>query len=424
MALGIASTGVLTFIYFSLASHVLGAGSASRLDVLWSVMFVVISIIYRPIEQLLSRSIAEHRALERRPEGLRHALAIQAAFALAFLAAALALEGVIRVHLLGGSQTLYLILVGGTLAYAASYFARGYLAGHERYALYGALVFIESFSRLCFALAVAAGLAQGTDAVALGIAAAPALSLLVLPPALARAEGAARSPKGAAAPRRQAPERALTLRSGARFAGAVSVIMASEQALLNGAIVTVAITSRSAALPGIVFNVFLIARAPLQLFQAIQTTLLPHLTRLAVRRSRRAFAGAVLLTVRLIGSLSALLALLLALLGPALLDHALFGQRFSYNRYGLALVAVGLGMHLIAGTLNQAALARSQARAAASCWAVSAALFIAWMLAPILPEELLRAEVGYTTAASALVLMLGLLYRRGGAPAPASASTS
>ena len=32
------------------------------------------------------------------------------------------------------------------------------------------------------------------------------------------------------------------------------------------------------ALAGIVFNVLLIARAPLQLFQAIQTSLLPHLT--------------------------------------------------------------------------------------------------------------------------------------------------
>jgi hypothetical protein len=37
-------------------------------------------------------------------------------------------------------------------------------------------------------------------------------------------------------------------------------------------------TSSNTALAGVVFNVLLIARAPLQLFQAIQTSLLPHLT--------------------------------------------------------------------------------------------------------------------------------------------------
>ena len=55
LSIGIASTGLLTFAYFSIASHVLGEESAKLLDVLWSVMFVVISVIYRPIEQLLSR---------------------------------------------------------------------------------------------------------------------------------------------------------------------------------------------------------------------------------------------------------------------------------------------------------------------------------------------------------------------------------
>ena len=34
----------------------------AHLDVLWSVMFVIISVIYRPIEQLLSRTIADRRA--------------------------------------------------------------------------------------------------------------------------------------------------------------------------------------------------------------------------------------------------------------------------------------------------------------------------------------------------------------------------
>ena len=89
-----------------------------------------------------------------------------------------------------------MVLIVGTLAYAASYFARGWLAGHQRFGLFGGLVLMESLSRFCFALAVAIGLASGENAVALGIAAAPLLSLVVVPAAFlhdaASAAGAGR----------------------------------------------------------------------------------------------------------------------------------------------------------------------------------------------------------------------------------------
>ena len=72
------------------------------------------------------------------------------------------------------------------LAYAASYFARGFLAGHHRFGLYGGLVLMEASSRCLFALAVAVGIAEGQTAVALGMAAAPIVSLAVVPWALGR----------------------------------------------------------------------------------------------------------------------------------------------------------------------------------------------------------------------------------------------
>ena len=103
---------------------------------------------------------------------------IQAGFALLFLRARAALEEQL-LNVFDHDAALYDILVVGTLAYAASYFARGWLAGHERFALFGGLVLMESISRLCFALAVAVGIASGQTAVALGIAAAPFVSLVV-----------------------------------------------------------------------------------------------------------------------------------------------------------------------------------------------------------------------------------------------------
>jgi len=434
LSVGIAATGLLTFAYFSLASHVLGEVAAKRLDLLWSVMFVIISVIYRPVEQLLSRTIAARRARGlHREHPLRIAVALEAAFALAFLAVALALHRRIEQDVFGGSRTLYWVLVVGVLAYAASYFARGWLAGHKYFGLYGALVFMEATSRVCFALAVAVGIASGQSAVALGIAAGPFVSLVVLPAAFARRAGrergahttpalgprhptvadadAALQGPAAAAVEEEASE-PLSLRRGGGFAAAVAAIMLAEQALLNAAVLTVDATSSNAALAGIVFNVLLIARAPLQLFQSIQTALLPHLAGLEVTEGRSAFARAVRVTLLAIAAFGALVALALLVGGPFVMGH-LFGQHFSYGRAGLAVVGAGMAFHLCAGTLNQAALARGQAGAAATAWALCAAGFVAWLLLPVVGDGLLRAEVGYCGATATLTVALWLVYRVG-----------
>jgi O-antigen/teichoic acid export membrane protein len=428
LSIGIASTGILTFAYFSIASHVLGEVAAKRVDLLWSIMFVIISVIYRPIEQLLSRTIADRRARGHEQHSVRVPIAIQASFALVFLILALALHEVLIDKVFDHYTALYWVLVVGTLAYAASYFARGWLAGHEYFGLFGGLVLIESLSRLCFALAVALGVTHGQTAVVLGIAAAPFVSLVVVPLAFARRnEAHPPEPYGVpeieeldaalAGPGTEGVEEAvaadeLSLRRGSGFAFAVSGVMLSEQTLLNAAVLTVDITSTNLALAGIVFNVLLIARAPLQLFQAIQTSLLPHLTGLEATEGHAAFAKAIRVTVIAITAFALATALGLLAIGPPVMK-ALFGQSFEYGRVGLALIGLGMGMHLTSGALNQAALARNQARTAASCWIVAAVVFVGWMLAPLVSEELLRTEIGYLGATSLLAVMLGVVYRRG-----------
>jgi O-antigen/teichoic acid export membrane protein len=445
LSIGIASTGLLTFAYFSIASHVLGEQPAKRIDLLWSVMFVIISVIYRPIEQLLSRTIAERRARGHAEHAMRVPMLIQATFALIFLIVALALHDTLIDDVFEHEESLYLVLVIGTLAYAASYFARGWLAGHQRFGLFGGLVLMESVSRVCFALAVAIGIASGQTAVALGIAAAPFVSLVVVPVAFARTRAeralgreesgggheqalaaaitvdeadAALAGPGTEGVQETAAHDDLSLRRGGGFAVWVSGIMLSEQTLLNAAVLTVDATSPNRALAGIVFNVLLIARAPLQLFQAIQTSLLPHLTGLEATAGHEAFAKAIRTTVLAIAAFAGVVAVGLLLVGPFALRHVFFGQDFHYKGTGLALIGVGMGLHLCSGALNQAALARDRARAAAGCWLLAAAAFVGWMLIPAVSEQLLRAEVGYAGATALLALALTLLYRRGTQAAP------
>ena len=167
LTIGIACTGIFTFLYLATASHVLDPASYSRISLCWAIMFVILSVIYRPVEQLLSRTIADRRARGLHGHPLRIPALIQFGFAVLFLIVALALRPQIEQGVFDGSSALYWILVIGVLAYSASYFARGWLAGHERFALYGGLVFLESTSRFLFALAVAVGIASGQGAVAL-----------------------------------------------------------------------------------------------------------------------------------------------------------------------------------------------------------------------------------------------------------------
>ena len=398
LSIGIAATGLFTFAYFSVASHVLGEVSAKRIDLLWSVMFVIISVIYRPIEQLLSRTIARSRATGAGHE-LRTPLRIQAGFASTFLVIALALKGPIQNHVFDGSATLYWVLVVGILFYAASYFARGWLAGHQWFGLYGGLVLMESVSRFVFPVLVAVGIADGQDFVALGIAAAPFVSLMVVPWALRRR--VADSP----------PPAESTARASTGFALSVAGIMLAEQALLNAPVLTVDATAANAALAGIVFNVLLIARAPLQLFQSIQTSLLPHLSGLEATEGHAAFARAIRITVLAIAAFAGAVALGLLAIGPFVMSHV-FGQDFSYGRVGLAVVGIGMGLHLMAGTLNQAALARGQAGRAGAVWLATAALFVIWTLVPVVGDQLLRVEIGYALATGLLCAALYLVYRR------------
>jgi O-antigen/teichoic acid export membrane protein len=408
LSVGIGATGLITFAYFSLASHALPEDEYGRVTLLWSAIFITVSVLYRPVEQLLSRTIADHDARGvTGTEHLRVAATIQLALGVAFVVVALALRGPLEDDLFAGSSTLYWILVVAVLAYAASYFARGYLAGHRLFPLYGGLVLMEASSRCLFALAVAIGIAEGQSAVALGMAAAPIVSLAVVPPALARR----------IAPRpeseREDIEPQFTLARGTGFAAAVLLVMLCEQTFLNAGPLLVKATADAggAALAGFAFNVLLIARAPLQLFQAVQTSILPHLTRLRAGGETDPFERSVRLTLTVIAGFAGAVALVMLAAGPQVMD-LLFGGDFDYERGGLVLVALGMGLYLSAATLNQALLAHARAAQSAACWVTCAVAFVLFLVLVEFDDRVLQVEVAFVGAAALLSSSLYAIYSR------------
>src|SRR5262249_9181582 len=155
----------------------------------------------------------------------------------------------------------------------------------KRFGLFTAMILSESCFRTVFAVLVAVGLLSGQSWVAVGIVAAPSLSLMVVPAAFAlsarrragrpgrEAEDMSDDAPAFDSGRDPAPSEskaAVSVAHGTGFAAAVLVIMFSEQAFLNaGPLVVRALDGAAAA--GFIFNVLMLARAPLQLFQAVST---------------------------------------------------------------------------------------------------------------------------------------------------------
>jgi O-antigen/teichoic acid export membrane protein len=436
LSIGVGITGLITYLYFAIASHELSREDYGQIAVLWSAVFIVVSVLQRPVEQLLSRTVSENLARDV-PIGhtVRVAATIQLGVAVGFDIVALALRTPIQDDLLHGNSTLYWIGVAAVTAYGASYFARGFLAGSHRLTVYALLIISESVARTAFPFAVALGIASGQTAVALGIVAAPTLSLLVVPFAFLRrfgaesepaaavggtttgaaaGEGTAGTPGGVGRPAGPAPAAAptseFTLARGGRFAAGVFLIMLSEQTFLNAGPLLVNATAGAAA-AGYIFNVLMIARAPLQLFQAVSTSLLPHLTTLGSQGNERDFRASVRVTIPAIAGFAGLVALAMLIAGPDLMQIA-FGENHTYERADLVIVSIGMGLYLSAATLNQAALAKGQVRRASFCWIGCALAFVAWTVVPIVDNDFHRVEIGYLGAASLLCGVLYWLYRQ------------
>jgi len=202
------------------------------------------------------------------------------------------------------------------------------------------------------------------------------------------------------------------MRKGGSFAIAVMVIMFSEQAFLNaGPLITRSLQGAAAA--GFIFNVLMIARAPLQLFQAVSTSILPHLTSLHTSTdpgSEREFHRAVRMVLLGLLAFTAVALLAMAIVGPQAMQLA-FSKKFTYDRPGLLLVTLGMGLYLGSVTLNQACLAQGQVRRAAARWISCAAFYIAWNFIPLVGNEFRRVEIGFALTAGVLFALLYLVYR-------------
>jgi O-antigen/teichoic acid export membrane protein len=118
-----------------------------------------------------------------------------------------------------------------------------------------------------------------------------------------------------------------------------------------------------------------------------------------------------LLVAGTMGAFAVVLAAAALVAGPQAMS-LLYGGDFDATREDLALLALGVGAFLAAGTFCQAMLARNRAGTAAVCWTAAAITFVALQLT-LSGSDFHRVSVAFATASALAALMLFAAVWRG-----------
>ena len=175
-------SGVLTYAFQILAAQTLGPHAYGQIAVLWGAVFIVAIVLFRPLEQTTSRTVADRLARSEEVHTVLRSVGLIAATVLLGLGvASIAFWSLITDRLFLGNDLMTAMLVAGIVAYALQYLVRGILGGVRWFGGYGLGLLADGAVRLAVAaplLVVASQSLAALAIVAAGVAGA-AIPLVV-----------------------------------------------------------------------------------------------------------------------------------------------------------------------------------------------------------------------------------------------------
>jgi O-antigen/teichoic acid export membrane protein len=401
VSLAMLGSGGLIYAFHVLAARSLGPSAYGHIAVLWAAMFLVVIVLFRPLEQTTSRALADR--LARGEEGttvVRSIGTLAAGVVLVLSACGLLLIGPLADLLFEGNRTLAYLLLAGIAGYAVAYVSRGVLVGVRWFRGYGFGLMADALARLAIAVPLLFVASLNLAAAAVTVA---GIAGALAPLALGRIR-VGQALRGKPAPR-------FRRRAAFTFAAPASAIAAADQLLVNGGPLLVVFGGGSAKTAGLVFAATMLVRVPVFVFQGLASSLLPNLARLNVVEDAAAFRRAVMQTALILLAAGAVIVGFAAVAGPESME-LLYGGDFAVGRGQLVLLGTGVAFYLAATTFSQALLALERAGSAACAWIAAAALFTAIYFA--MPgTELTRVSVGFALAMLVdLAVLASLLVRR------------
>ena len=357
MVVGTLLAAIAAYLFQLIAGRVLGPTELQPIAVLWTVQFLVFTIVFMPMEQLTIRRL-NSTAAQAAPWRLFLSL-------IAASAAGAVLYGYLTLDRQFDGDVLYLVILAALiLGYGGFAVGRGFLAGQLRYREYGLSTFAESMVRLVLAIGL---LSAGIGSLGLSwtlVAGAVVIWLW--------------------SPLRGEHIRETGADTETGSAGTLATFIAanaSAQTLVAAGPLVVSALGGSDAAQSILFETFLLFRAPLTVSYSLIARVLPPFTAMVERGEvrilhrwafRLAAAGAVLAAAAYGLGL---------LIGPDLVE-LLLGAEFRPTAELAALAAAGTTIATVALFEQQLLIAMRGTRSMAVAWLV--ALVVAALV--ILPD--------------------------------------
>jgi O-antigen/teichoic acid export membrane protein len=396
VATGLGVFGLANFVFLALVGRDLGPAGSAPVAVAWTILNAVGIGLFQPLEQETSRRLSAGRA--RREAGSHLGGMVRYAVLAGAVVVVVGLVGApwIADRLFAGARDVVVVVVLGLLGQGVAYFARGVLAGTDRFSRYGMQLAVDGLVRI---LAAGALFATGSGTrlgYGLVLVVAPLVATL-LTVAVSTLVGVWRDRTG---------EHATT-----GMAGLVTS-STSSQLLANLGPVAMAwlATAGEQDLSGRFVAAVTVARIPLFLFAAIQAVFLPALAALVASGRADEFSA----TVRR-ASLATTGLAVAGVGGVAVLGHwvmrLIYGPEFTIGTVPLVLVALSGGLFMLAQVSAQALLAHHQERTTAVGWSVGVVAAVVTLAGPWSLPVTVALALCVGSAVSLVVLAVALVVR-------------
>jgi O-antigen/teichoic acid export membrane protein len=359
---------VAAYLFQVIGGRRLGTSAFAPIAILWTVFFIVATVILVPLEQFVTREVSRGRRIlvdDRR------------ILALVILGTGIGLSAFVYAtrNVLFGGQAIFAIQAGlMTILFGSMQVGKGLLAGHRKFAQYGAVLALEGIFRLTAAI-VLLGISASASALAWAMVCAPLGALLLRPWRFDRetVTGVDATPAGG-------------------FLANYVVGSSASQLLLAGAPLGVVALGGNEHLRSVIFVTFTLYRAPLTLIYNLQGRILSLLVRNngydQVKRLVKKVATGGIALVALAGFVG-------WVAGPAVVE-ILFGTEFRPEAIVAALVAGGVIAASLTQILSQALVASGSIGELAGSW-------VGGLIAGIAAMTLSQGQPGFRVAVGFVV---------------------
>ena len=384
----------MAFVFLGLAGRTLGTDAYAPLAVFWSLIYLLGPGFFLPLEQEVSRSLANRWARGLGVGTLvRQAGQLGAGLTIVMVAITAVCAPLLLDHLFDDQVLIVLALIFAIVGYAAVHLARGTLAGLGRFKGYSKYYLYENTVRVlaCLALIAVGSDTAGPYAVAASLA--PWLALLL----------ALRNEKDLGSDGPPADWGELEAALGSLLAASVLTAF-----LLNAGVVAIELLGDDSKEASIFLAGLFVSRVPVFLFQAVQAALLPKLSALAGAGRFHEFRDRLRRLLGAVVGIGALGVVGAAIAGPIVID-IVFGDAYALDRIDLVLMAASSAAFMLAVAVGQALIALEGQSRVAFGWLMGVLAFFA--VVALGDDLFLRVEAGLTAGSAVAALVIGFLAR-------------